>query len=81
GYVPVLVGMNEQTKSFMVHTTALGEAAFPELLCRSAEEYGFYNEGILRIPYEASAFEQLMVKGPGRRLRRCCLNGTTPNIK
>ena len=63
GYVPVSVGLNNETQRFMVHTRALGDADFLELLCRSAEEYGFYYQGILRIPYEAKDFEEWMRKG------------------
>jgi SAUR family protein len=32
-----------------------------ELLYKSAEEYGFDNEGILRIAYEAKDFEERMM--------------------
>ncbi|PIN15485.1 hypothetical protein CDL12_11869 [Handroanthus impetiginosus] len=58
GFVPVAVGVDQETKCFMVHTTALSSAEFVQFLCRSAEEYGFCNEGILRIPYDAKAFEE-----------------------
>ncbi|KAG6782306.1 hypothetical protein POTOM_011704 [Populus tomentosa] len=37
----------------------LGE--FLKLMYRSAEEYGFHNEGILRIAYEARVFEEWMI--------------------
>ncbi|TQE08692.1 hypothetical protein C1H46_005676 [Malus baccata] len=51
------------TKRFMVHTTLLHHVEFSELLHRSAEEYGFPNDGVLRIPYEAKDFEEyLMIK-------------------
>ncbi|KAM1010860.1 hypothetical protein ACFX13_047024 [Malus domestica] len=58
GYVPVCVGVDGNTKRFMVHTTLLRHAKFLELLYKSAEEYGFSNDGVLRIPYEASDFEE-----------------------
>lgn len=61
GYVPVDVGVNlNESKRFMVHTTALYDAEFLEMLSRSAEEYGFRNQGILRIPYETKTFEERM---------------------
>ncbi|CAN4085117.1 unnamed protein product [Withania somnifera] len=61
GYVPVAVGVNlNESKRFMVHTTALYDADFLELLSRAAQEYGFCNQGILRIPYETKAFEERM---------------------
>ena len=62
GYVPVCVGVNDETKRFIVHTTLLSEGDFLELLCRAAEEYGFCNEGVLRIPYEAKDFEEWVVE-------------------
>lgn len=63
GYVPVCVGLEDDTaKRFMVRTTLLGDADFSELLYRSAEEYGFCNEGILRIPCGAKDFEERMTK-------------------
>ncbi|WRX26647.1 Small auxin-up RNA - like 10 [Theobroma cacao] len=58
GYVPVCVGVNDDTRRFIVHTTTLRDADFLELLCKSAEEYGFCNQGILRIPYAAKDFEE-----------------------
>ena len=61
GYVPICVGFNNDTRRFIVHTKALGEAEFLELLYKSAEEYGFDSEGILRIAYEAKDFEEWMI--------------------
>ncbi|KAH9665403.1 auxin responsive protein [Citrus sinensis] len=62
GYVPICVGLGNDTKLFIVHTTALGDADFLQFLCKSAEEYGFCNEGILRIPCEAEAFEDWVIR-------------------
>ncbi|XP_058004068.1 auxin-responsive protein SAUR72-like [Hevea brasiliensis] len=62
GYVPICVGVNGDTRRFIVHRKALGDAEFLELLCKSAEEYGFCNEGVLRIPYEAKDFEAWMIR-------------------
>lgn len=62
GYIPISVGVNDERRErFVVHTTALSDADFLDLLCRSAEEYGFSNQGILRIPYEAQAFQESML--------------------
>ncbi|XP_075492616.1 auxin-responsive protein SAUR72-like [Primulina tabacum] len=63
GYIPVAVGVDDETRRFMVHTRALCDSKFLELLGRSEEEYGFCNEGIIRIPYDAKAFEKWMNKG------------------
>ncbi|KAG5008947.1 hypothetical protein JHK82_017520 [Glycine max] len=63
GYVPICVGKTEDTcKWFMVHTRALGDAYFQELLVRSVEGYGFRNEGVLRIQFEAQDFEEWLIK-------------------
>ncbi|KAL8189387.1 hypothetical protein R6Q57_028953 [Mikania cordata] len=62
GYVPISVGDGETTKRFIIHTTTLSHADFLELLCRSADEYGFTNNGVLHIPYEIKAFEEWMKK-------------------
>ncbi|KAJ4837206.1 hypothetical protein Tsubulata_044337 [Turnera subulata] len=62
GYVPVCVGFGNDTRRFIVHTKALGDAEFLELLCKSAEEYDFVNQGILRIPYGTKDFEDWMTR-------------------
>ncbi|XWS18781.1 hypothetical protein CRYUN_Cryun32bG0074100 [Craigia yunnanensis] len=68
GYVPVCVGVNDDTRRFIVHTTTLRDADFLEMLCKSAEEYGFCNEGILRIPYEAKHFEEWIIRRARRKM-------------
>ncbi|KAB2613000.1 hypothetical protein D8674_035316 [Pyrus ussuriensis x Pyrus communis] len=69
GYVPVCVGVDGDTKRFMVHTTLLRHAEFLELLHKSAEEYGFCNDSVLRIPYEAQDFEEYwMIKRSKARI-------------
>lgn len=61
GYVPICVGLENDTKRFMVRATMLGDTDFSELLCRSAEEYGFSNEGVLRIACGANDFEEFLI--------------------
>ncbi|KAH9713825.1 auxin responsive protein [Citrus sinensis] len=68
GYVPICVGLGNDTKLFIVHTTALGDADFLQFLCKSAEEYGFCNEGILRIPCEAEAHQDGNKAGEAKML-------------
>ncbi|KAA8541597.1 hypothetical protein F0562_022749 [Nyssa sinensis] len=70
GYIPVSVGMNDETKRFMVHTTALRDPDFLELLCKTADEYGFSNKGVLRIPYEAKDFEDWMITRAKQKMLR-----------
>ncbi|KAJ6932848.1 hypothetical protein NC651_008312 [Populus alba x Populus x berolinensis] len=56
------VGVIEKKLSKLIEARGikrLGE--FLELLYRSAEEYGFDNEGILRIAYEARDFKEWMI--------------------
>lgn len=63
GYVPISVGVNEETaKRFFIHTTTLSHTDFLEFLRSSAEEYGFLNNGVLRIPYETREFEEWIKK-------------------
>ncbi|XP_062088455.1 auxin-responsive protein SAUR71-like [Humulus lupulus] len=63
GYVPICVGIEDElTKRFMVRTALFGDAHFSELLYRSAEEYGFSNDGVLRIPCGAKDFEDWITK-------------------
>ncbi|RDX78505.1 hypothetical protein CR513_41210, partial [Mucuna pruriens] len=62
GYVPICVGKSDDTcKRFMVHTRAFGDAYFHEVLHRSAEEYGYRNEGVLRILSEPQDFEEWLI--------------------
>ncbi|KAF8401144.1 hypothetical protein HHK36_014448 [Tetracentron sinense] len=71
GYIPVSVGVNNETKRFMIHTTSLSDAGFLELLYRSAEEYGFSNQGILRIPYDPKDFEEwIMIRHTTQNMLR-----------
>lgn len=70
GYIPICVGMNNDTRRFMVRAKALEDADFLEFLYRSAEEYGFCNEGVLRIPYEAKDFEEWMLRRSKRNVFR-----------
>lgn len=62
GYIPVCVGVNNETKRYVIHRAAFGDADFLDFLYKSAEEYDFCNEGILRIPYEAKEFEEWLIR-------------------
>ncbi|KAF7813991.1 auxin-responsive protein SAUR71-like [Senna tora] len=67
GYVPICVGVDEDhRRRFMIHTKAFKDAIFCELLTKSAEEYGFQNDGILRILFEAQDFEDWIIKSYNR---------------
>lgn len=70
GYVPICVGMNDDTcRIFMVHVRALGDAFFSEMLGKSEEVYGLRNEGVLRIPFEAQEFEELFIGRSNKKIK------------
>ncbi|CAA6658034.1 unnamed protein product [Spirodela intermedia] len=48
GHLPVYVG--EEMERFVVRADLLSRPVFVELLRRSAEEYGYEQRGVLRIP-------------------------------
>ncbi|EHA8592055.1 Auxin-responsive protein SAUR40 [Cocos nucifera] len=58
GYVPVYVG--EEMERFAVRAELLGRPAFVELLRRSAQEYGYDQRGVLRIPCPVPLFRQVL---------------------
>ncbi|KAF7825166.1 auxin-responsive protein SAUR71-like [Senna tora] len=63
GYVPICVGLDEENcMRFMVHTKAFKDASFCELLRKSEDEYGFRNEGILKVVFEVQDFEDWITK-------------------
>ncbi|KAE8689892.1 hypothetical protein F3Y22_tig00110931pilonHSYRG00252 [Hibiscus syriacus] len=68
GYVPVRVGVNDDTRQFIVHRKTLCDKDFSDMLCKSAEEYGFCNEGVLRIRCEAKDFEEWIMRRTKRKI-------------
>ncbi|KAH7661083.1 Small auxin-up RNA protein [Dioscorea alata] len=66
GHVPVYVG--KEMERFAVRAELLGRPAFLELLRRSAQEYGYQQSGVLRIPCPVPLFKhvlQLMLAAGG----------------
>ncbi|CAL9169023.1 unnamed protein product [Musa hybrid cultivar] len=59
GHVPVCVG--EEMERFAVPAELLGRPAFLELLRRSAQEYGYEQRGVLRIPCPVPLFRRLLL--------------------
>lgn len=55
GYLAVCVG--EELQRFIIPTEYLGHSAFGILLREAEEEFGFQQEGILRIPCDVAVFE------------------------
>ncbi|XP_019432358.1 PREDICTED: auxin-responsive protein SAUR71-like [Lupinus angustifolius] len=58
GHIPVYVG--EEMERFVVSTELLNHPVFIMLLNRSAQEYGYHQKGVLRIPCHVIAFERLL---------------------
>ncbi|GMI77428.1 SMALL AUXIN UPREGULATED RNA 38 [Hibiscus trionum] len=58
GFVAVSVG--EERKRFVIPTEYLGHEAFRVLLRKAEEEFGFQQEGVLRIPCEVSVFDKIL---------------------
>ncbi|KAJ0980421.1 hypothetical protein J5N97_008676 [Dioscorea zingiberensis] len=58
GHVPVYVG--EEMERFAVRAELLGLPAFLELLRRSAQEYGYEQSGVLRIPCPVPLFRRVL---------------------
>ncbi|XP_074581721.1 auxin-induced protein 10A5-like [Curcuma longa] len=58
GYLAVSVG--EEMRRFVIPTEYLGHRAFAALLQEAEEEFGFGQEGVLRIPCEVAAFESVL---------------------
>lgn len=58
GHVPVYVG--EEMERFAVRAELLSRPWFVDLLTRSAQEYGYEQSGVLRIPCPVSVFEKLL---------------------
>ncbi|XVF87029.1 hypothetical protein PTKIN_Ptkin18bG0087900 [Pterospermum kingtungense] len=61
GHFPVCVGMDQtSTRRFIVSAELLRQPIFVELLNRSAQEYGFEQKGVLRIPINVVVFERVL---------------------
>lgn len=58
GSLAVCVG--EEMKRFIIPMAYLGCQAFDILLKEAEEEFGFQQEGVLRIPCEVSVFEEIL---------------------
>ncbi|KAJ8642059.1 hypothetical protein MRB53_018753 [Persea americana] len=58
GHLPVYVG--EEMERFVVKAKLLNHPMFKELLNQSEREYGYQQQGGLRIPCRVSVFEQVL---------------------
>ncbi|XP_058071291.1 auxin-responsive protein SAUR71-like [Magnolia sinica] len=58
GHLPVYVG--EEMERFVLSAELLNRPVFVELLKRSAQEYGYEQKGILKIPCPVFVFERIL---------------------
>ncbi|KNA20171.1 hypothetical protein SOVF_054880 [Spinacia oleracea] len=58
GYLAVCVG--KEFKRYVIPTEYLGHQAFGILLREAEEEFGFHQEGVLKIPCEVAVFEKIL---------------------
>lgn len=56
GYVPMLVGRGKERERVLVHTNLFKHPCFVVLLEMAAEELGYDQRGILRIPCSVELF-------------------------
>ncbi|XP_018828467.1 auxin-responsive protein SAUR71-like [Juglans regia] len=58
GHVPVYVG--DELERFVVSAQLLNHPIFVKLLNKSAQEYGYEQKGVLRIPCYVDVFERVL---------------------
>ncbi|KAB1216923.1 Auxin-induced protein X15 [Morella rubra] len=58
GHVPVYVG--DEMERFVVSAELLNHPIFVKLLNKSAQEYGYEQKGVLRIPCHVLIFERIL---------------------
>nr|XP_043622937.1 auxin-responsive protein SAUR72-like [Erigeron canadensis] len=58
GHLPVYVG--EEMERFVVNADLLNHPVFINLLNKSAQEYGYEQQGVLRIPCHVFVFERFL---------------------
>ncbi|KAK9057097.1 hypothetical protein SSX86_024464 [Deinandra increscens subsp. villosa] len=58
GHLPIYVG--DEMQRFVVSAHLLNHPIFINLLNRSAQEYGYEQKGVLRIPCHVFVFEQVL---------------------
>ncbi|RWW41815.1 hypothetical protein BHE74_00052677 [Ensete ventricosum] len=59
-YVPVMVGTGKELQRFVVSVKAFEHPCFVSLLEMAAQEFGYRQKGVLRIPCDAQHFEQVL---------------------
>lgn len=60
GYVPVLVGKTGELQRFLVRIEDFKHPSFVGLLEMAAQEFGYEQKGVLRIPCDIAHFQQVL---------------------
>jgi len=60
GYVPVVVGVGEEVERFVVSVKLFRHQCMMSLLELAAEEFGFEQRGVLRIPCDVQHFRRVL---------------------
>lgn len=60
GHLPVYVGEEMEMERFVVSAELLNHPIFVKLLNKSAQEYGYEQQGVLRIPCRVFLFERVL---------------------
>lgn len=60
GYVPVLVGKEAMMERILLPTKLIEHPYVVSLLELSAKEYGYEQQGLLQIPYDADCFKRII---------------------
>ncbi|KAB5568415.1 hypothetical protein DKX38_002208 [Salix brachista] len=60
GVFPVLVGSEGTMEKFLLPMKLTRHPFIVQLLELSAKEYGYEQEGLLKIPYDASCFKKML---------------------
>lgn len=61
GFVPILIGQGEERERILVHMEQFKQSYFLELLDLAAQEFGYEQQGILRIPCTTEAFRSVVI--------------------
>lgn len=60
GYVPILVGKGATMERFLLHVELFSDPGIIVLLEMAADELGYKQDGILRIPCDVDHFRQVL---------------------
>lgn len=60
GYIPVFVGIGEEMEKFLVHTKLFEHPHIKALLEMAAREFGYEQEGVLKIPCDVEQFKHMI---------------------